>query len=404
MRFTEPLGGTEGSRGARPASGNLPFGGPVLQDAMPSLRPTNPASRRIVYGLAAAAALTLGACSDTIEGAFGSPAFDFTCNIANAAIFDGGPGRDGIPALNVPELARNQDALFMDDTDRVLGVEINGEARAYPLFILWRHEIVNDTLGGVPILVTYCPLTGSGIVFDAVVDDEVKSFGVSGLLYENNLIMFDRQTESLWNQMLLGANCGPERGTELLRVPVVESTWGHWRRTHERTTVMTTNTGYEINYGAYPYGDYDDLLNDVVFFPWSTWSRARPPKELVLGVYEGDDAKAYPFGEMEQFGVAVAVNDTVGGRPILVTYHEDLLTARAFDRRVDGQTLTFTVSNPDSRTFTFTDEETSSSWDANGVAWGGPLAGKRLEALEDSYTVFWFAWSIYYRQTRLLEK
>jgi hypothetical protein len=367
--------------------------------------PKDRTTRRIVSGLAAAAAaLTLGGCDDTIQGAFGSPAFDFTCNIANAAIFDGGPGRDGIPALNVPELERNQDALFMQNDDRVLGVEINGEARAYPLFILWRHEIVNDTLGGKPIVVTYCPLTGSGIVFDPVIDGEIKSFGVSGLLYENNLIMFDRQTQSLWNQMLLGANCGPERGTELVRLPVVETTWGHWRRSHSLTTVLTTNTGHEINYGPYPYGNYDDPFNDVVFFPWSTWSPVRLPKELVLGVHRGDDAKAYPFFEFEHFGTAVALNDTVGGRPILVTYHEELRTARAFDRQVDGQTLTFTVSNADPRTFRFTDEETGSSWDANGEAWAGPLVGQRLQGIEDSYTVFWFAWSIYYRQTRLLRK
>ena len=330
--------------------------------------------------------------------------FDFTCNIANAAIFDGGPGRDGIPALNVPELERNQDALFMNENDRVLGVEINGAARAYPLFILWRHEIVNDTLGGESIVVTYCPLTGSGIVFNPLIDGRVKNFGVSGLLYENNLIMFDRQTESLWNQMLLGGNCGPERGTELQRVPVVETTWGHWRRTHGQTTVLTTNTGYDVNYGVYPYGNYDDPHNDVVFFPWSTWSPVRLPKEPVLGVFEGEDAKAFPFFELERFGSAVALNDTVGGRPILVTYHVVLKTARGFDRQVDGQTLTFTVSNPDARTFTFTDLETGSSWDANGYAWSGPLAGTQLQALEDSYTVFWFAWSIYYRQTRLIRK
>jgi hypothetical protein len=372
---------------------------------MLSVCPTNPTTRWIACGLAAvAAALTLGACSDTFDGGFRSPGLDFTCNIANAAIFDGGPGRDGIPALTTPEIVRHQDALFMGNTDRVLGVEINGEARAYPLFILWRHEIVNDTLGGKPIVVTYCPLTGSGIVFDAEIGGEIKSFGVSGLLFENNLMMFDRQTESLWNQMLLGANCGPELGTELARVPVVESTWLHWRRTHDLTTVLTLNTGHDINYGFYPYGNYDDPSNDVVFFPWSTWSNERPPKELVLGVHEGDDAKAYPFGTLEELGAAVALNDTVGGRPILVTYHEELRTARAFDRQVEGQTLTFSVSDPDSRTFGFTDEETGSSWDVDGEAWAGPMAGKRLEALADAYTVFWFAWSIYYRQTRLLRK
>ncbi len=360
---------------------------------------------RILYGLATAlAAMSLAACVDGLFSGSPGPSFDFTCNIPTEAIFDGGPGRDGIPALNLPETVRNQDALFMGERDRVLGVEVNGEARAYPLFILWRHEVVNDTLGGVPILVSYCPLTGSGIVFDPDVGGEIKNFGVSGLLYENNLVMFDRQTESLWNQMLLGANCGPERGAELTRAPVVETTWEHWRRTHELTTVLTTNTGYDINYGAYPYGDYDHLRNEDIFFPSSPWSRARPAKELVLGVHQGDDAVAYPFGLLWEMGTAAAVNDAVGGHAILVTYHRELQTARAFDRVVDGQTLTFTVSNEDPLTFTFTDAETGSSWDANGEAWAGPLAGARLQALEDAYTVFWFAWSVYYPDTRLFEQ
>jgi hypothetical protein len=362
--------------------------------------PAGPTARRLVCALAAGAAvLALGACSDTLGEDFG---FEFSCNIADSRIFDGGPGRDGIPALTTPELAPGPDASFMDDGDRVLGVEINGEARAYPLFILWFHEIVNDTLGGKPIVVSYCPLTGSGIVFDAEIDGEIKNFGVSGLLFENNLIMFDRQTESLWNQMLLGANCGPERGTELTRMPVVETTWDHWSSTHESTTVLTTNTGFGISYGIYPYGNYDDPDNETTLFPSSEWSSARAPKELVLGVHEGADAKAYPLDDLRLLGPAVAVNDTVGGRAILVFYERNPQTARAFDRLVDGETLTFTVS--DRVTPTITDEETGSSWDTNGEAWAGPLTGKRLAALADAYTVFWFAWSVYYPQTRLFKE
>ena len=162
------------------------------------------------------------------------------CTIPTSAIFSGA-GRDRIPALTQPE-ALGPDASGIADGERVLGVVVNGEARAYPLFILWLHEIVNDTLGGDDVLISYCPLTGSGIAFDPVIDGQPRNFGVSGLLFENNLIMFDRQTESLWNQLLLGSQCGPDRGKNLQLIPIVETTLGHWREIHPQTTVVTENS------------------------------------------------------------------------------------------------------------------------------------------------------------------
>lgn len=201
--------------------------------------------------------------------------------------------------------------------------------------------------------------------------------------------------------MLLGAQCGPEQGKELSRIPVVETTWGHWKSLHPQTTVLTTNTGYERAYGRYPYGLYDNPHNAVTFFPSSPFSRERPPKELVLGLREGSDAVAYPFGILTAHRPAVAVNDVVGDRPILVTYLHAARTARAFDRRVQGETLTLSVV--DSVALTLTDAETGSTWNALGEAVDGPLAGERLRFLEDAWTVFWFAWSVYYPDTRILK-
>ena len=163
------------------------------------------------------------ACSDSTGTGGG---FDLTCNIPSNRFFSGGVDRDGIPALTNPEVASGAGTNFLADAERILGVVINGEARAYPFPVLWWHEMVNDTLGGANILVTYCPLTGSGIVFDPRVGGQARNFGVSGLLYENNLVMFDRDTESLWNQMLLGSQCGVERGADLQRIPVVRNDVG----------------------------------------------------------------------------------------------------------------------------------------------------------------------------------
>jgi hypothetical protein len=265
---------------------------------------------------------------------------------------------------------------------------------------MWWHEIVNDTLGSRAVLVTYCPLTGSGIAFDPRVNGEngeFRRFGVSGLLYENNLIMFDRLNESLWNQMLLGAQCGPDRGTDLARLPIIETTWGEWKRRHPLTTVLTTNTGHERSYGEYPYGDYAQVDNDQTLFPSSPWDRSRPPKELVLGITEGDEAVAYPFGLLGSQGQTVAINDAIGGRSILVTFGQGAQTAQAFDRTVDGATLTFAVEDPTA--ITFRDIETGSLWRADGVAVDGPHAGRQLQPLADAYTVFWFAWSVFHPGT-----
>ena len=126
--------------------------------------------------------------------------FDLSCTVALDEIFDGGVQRDGIPALTNPEVVSAAQATFLTDTSRVLGIVRNGEARAYPFTVMWWHEMVNDTLGGEPILMTYCPLTGSGIAFDPRVDNQARNFGVSGLLFRSNLTMFDRDTETLWNQ------------------------------------------------------------------------------------------------------------------------------------------------------------------------------------------------------------
>ena len=338
----------------------------------------------------------LAGCSDSTD----SGGLQAECSLFSDLVFAGGPGRDGIPALTRPEVVPASEANFRQ-TDRILGVELNGKARAYPLLVLWWHEIVNDTLGGEPMLVTYCPLTGSGLAFDPRIQGEAGSFGVSGLLFENNLMMFDRSTESLWPQLLLSAGCGPERGTALKRVPLVETTWGEWQAAHPTTTIVTTNTGFQRSYGAYPYGNYDVPTNSALLFPSSPFSAARPPKELVLGVHQGQASVAYPFGVLAKGGPVTAVNDTISGRPILVTFDSSSETARGFDRRANGEVLEFRVSQSDSTRLE--DLQTGSLWTAAGTAVEGPLSRTQLLLLEDAYTLFWFAWSVFRPDTRLFE-
>ncbi len=355
----------------------------------------SPTARR----LAPLAAIFMFGCLSDELGVTPAPTSNLQCTIPTTSLFDGGVGRDGIPALTQPDVEQIGNADFNDLT-RVLGVVINDVARAYPMPILWWHEIVNDVVGGVPILVSYCPLTGSGLVFDPVVKGQTRNFGVSGLLFENNLMMFDRETESFWNQLLLGSQCGPDRGTDLNRIPVIETTIGRWRFLYPSSTIVKRDTGFDRPYGAYPYGNYDVEDNGTTLFPSSPWNRERPPKELVLGIHDGGtESVAYPFGVLKEMGDVVAVNDSVGIRPVLVTYHDESATAAGFDRRVDGQLLTFAVS--DSAAALLTDAETGSTWSPRGEAFAGPLAGKRLTKLEDAYTLFWFSWSVFYPETRI---
>ena len=366
------------------------------------------------------AALLFGAScdfsSDLTDPAIGGPSSQLSCDIPVDQIFSGGVGRDEIPALVTPDLGSpGATPAGLLDGDRVLGVVLNGAARAYPFPVMWWHEVVNDTLGGEPILVTYCPLTGTGIAFNRRVGGQTREFGVSGLLYRTNLIMFDRETESLWNQMLLGSQCGVERGNGMARVPVMETTLAHWKRIHPTTTVMTTNTGFDRNYSTYPYGNYRSLGNEQVAFlaEGVTWSMVRPAKEVVLGVIDGwvpgQDCRtffechsvAYPFGVLRDSGTVVALNDSVGTRAILVTYQHEYLAARAFDRTVNGDLLTFEILTQSP--MTLRDRETETTWDENGVAVAGTLAGQRLTAIADSYVGFWFAWSLYFRNLVLFE-
>ena len=164
----------------------------------------------------------------------------------------GSRGPNSIPPLNFPALVSVEDGNTFLTPDRlVLGVVINGEARAYPHGVLWWHEIINDFLGGIPVTVTFCPLTGSGLIFNPVVDGTSIRFGTSGLIFDNNLVMFDEDTNSLWSQMGLGSICGARAGTAATLFPVVQTSWQAWSALYPESTVVTFNTGFSRNYSAY---------------------------------------------------------------------------------------------------------------------------------------------------------
>ncbi|MEO2006397.1 MAG: DUF3179 domain-containing protein, partial [Candidatus Poribacteria bacterium] len=229
------------------------------------------------------------------------------------AIEHGGPAKDGIPALTRPTVIPVGAADYLNDDDIVLGLEVNGEARAYPIRIMNWHEIVNDTLGGVPIALTYCPLCGTGIAFDPTVDGVALEFGVSGLLHNSDLLMYERDTDtpSLWQQALGKAVVGPKTGTRLAMLPLAHSRWDAWKAAHPDSTTLSTNTGFGRNYGRDPYAGY--AKDEGLFFPVEGEKRDLPRKTWVYGLVHNGIARAYP---LEEIGEDRAVNDIIGGEAL----------------------------------------------------------------------------------------
>ena len=230
-------------------------------------------------------------------------------------ILKGGPARDGIPALDRPDFDAAREASWGDD-ESVVGVVRGKEARAYPIAILVWHELVNDELGGDSILVSFCPLCGTALVFDRRLQGRTRKFGVSGLLYQSDLLMYDRETESLWSQIGANAVTGALMGQrlELLRSRIM--TWKTWRETHPETTILSKATGYQRDYGRTPYEGYE--TSKQLYFPVKADTRWHP-KMPTLGLrIPNGPSRAYPGEEIARAGGRV--EDLFSGQRVLVSY------------------------------------------------------------------------------------
>ena len=223
-------------------------------------------------------------------------------------LLPGGPPRDGIPALTDPKFIGADRVSFLEPNDRVLGVTVNGVAKAYPLSIMTRHEIVNDTFDGRPVVVTYCPLCFTGMAFDARIDGRRQTFGVSGLLYNSDIVLYDRETESLWSQLLQQAISGPRSGQTLTLLHTTNTTWSDWRKRNPNTLVLSDQTGHEADYQTDPYAGYD--LSPALMFPVQFRSMGYHPKQYVLGIVLDGIAKAYPVSELHKAGTTI--DDRIG--------------------------------------------------------------------------------------------
>ncbi len=332
--------------------------------------------------------LLLGACGDESSGT--SLAGNAECDLDRDLLVQN-LAPNAIPAVTYPTIVSANDPAvdYLSDEDRVLGVVIEGQARAYPHNILWHHEIVNDQIGDTEIAVTFCPLTGSGLAFDPNHGGDLLDLGVSGFLFANNLVLYDRISTNLYGPQLgVEGKCSTFRDSALDLMAVQEMSWGRWKRLHPDTEVMGNDQGFFRDYQRYPYGDYDRITDESLLFSMVV-DRSRPIKERVLAIRSGDGGRGYPYGELAELGEFVALNETVAGIPTAVFFEaREGWSALAFDARVDGEALTFDAVSPG----TWADRETGSTWTLDGRAVSGLHTGATLTPRADAYTLFWFAW------------
>jgi hypothetical protein len=328
------------------------------------------------------------------------PDTDFTRHSVDySEIFSGGPPPDGIPAIDDPKFESVSDAAGWLGSDwPVMFFEWNGDARAYPLAILIHHEIVNDVVGEFPVSLTFCPLCNSTIAFSRTQPDgTVLDFGTTGNLRNSDLVMYDRQTKSWWQQFTGEAIVGELTGTQLELLPSQIIAFAEFEQNHPQGKVLSRETGHIRNYGQNPYAGYDTIDSNP-WFPVTGDDDRLLPKERVVAIEVDGLDVAYPFTLLEDVKV---VNDEVQEIPVVVFWKEGTTTTfgnfdldtgstGVFSRILDDQVLTFKA---DGVGF-FTDLETGSSWNVLGQAFDGPMAGSQLDKVI-SGEHFWFAWSTF---------
>jgi len=351
-----------------------------------------------------------GSCGDAAgcvppDAAFSAAGWqtDFcTAAVPLSEIRSGGPPRDGIPPLDDPTFEAASAVDWLRDEEPVLYLSHRGDARAYPIQVLMWHEIVNDHVGGAPVGVTFCPLCNAAVAFvRPEVEGDTLTFGTSGNLRMSDLVMWDRQTESWWQQVTGEAIVGELTGTQLELLPASIVSWAAFRERHPEAPVLSRETGFDRPYGQNPYAGYDDVDASPFLYDGPHDGRLRP-MDRVVGVATGGDAVAYAFDVLRE---ERAANDTVGGEPLAVLWApgtasaldegtvaggRDVGAVGVFRRTLGGRTLTFEPAG-DGR---FRDVETGSTWTVLGAAVDGPLRGEALDAVPH-HAVFWFVWAAF---------
>lgn len=322
-------------------------------------------------------------------------------------LMPGGPGKDGIPAIDNPRFIKpGKAAKWLKPVEPVISLVVKGKAKAYPLQILTWHEIVNDRIGDVPVALSFCPLCYSANIFDRRVKANVYTFGVSGMLRYSDMVMYDHQTESFWQQFTGGAIVGDMVGSSLKRIPAQIISFEQFRTIYKKGLVLSRDTGFRRNYGRNPYMGYDDIGNKPHLYRGKKDPRLKPMEKLIT-VNINNIGKAYPYSVTRNNRV---INDEAGGEKIVIFHDRGAVSAMdkadialsredgstgVFRRKLAGQLLTFSKKDE-----TFVDDQTSSIWDITGRAIQGELKGKKLSPVVHG-DYFAFAWLVFKPETKI---
>ena len=345
-------------------------------------------------------------------GAEGEFETDFARHdVSYEEISSGGPPKEGIPAVDEPRFIEIEEAdEWIEGNEPVILVRHGGEARAYPLQIITWHEIVNDEIGGEPITVTFCPLCNTAIAFEGELDGRELDFGTTGRLRFSNLIMYDRQTESWWQQATGEAIAGELTGEKLETIPAPIVPWDDFREAHPDGEVLSRETGNSRDYGRNPYVGYDDADSSPFLYDGPETPGELPAMARVITVDDEREPVAFPYETLME---TPAVNDEIGGEPVAVFWQEgtasaldedsigagrDVGSAGVYSRELDGDTLTFRSDGEGK----ILDEETGSEWNVLGEAVAGEMEGSDLEPVV-SIDHFWFSWAAFRPETRVYE-
>jgi hypothetical protein len=308
-------------------------------------------------------------------------------------VFDGGPGKDGIPSIDIPNFSLVNEVDFLSDQDLVMALFINGEIRVYPHPILDWHEIVNDQAGDHKFAITYCPLTGTGVGWNREFEGATTTFGVSGLLYNSNLIPYDRSSNSNWSQLRLDCVNGELIGHRIETYSLLETQWKTIKEAYPGALVLNTNSGFNRNYSTYPYGDYRSNHNRLIF-PVNNQDRRLPSKQRVLGLIINDQIKAYPFdlgGDSE----TEILTDIVGGEKLIVLRNNKELWIQSFLNPRGKQFVPINNSLP-----VIMEDQDGNQYDLFGSVVNGLITSDHLE-IPECFMGYWFSWAAFYPEIDL---
>jgi hypothetical protein len=332
----------------------------------------------------------INSSSDNTEDNSGSNSQNGDWTISKDQVIDGGSGIDGIPSLDNPNFLNASDPEvnnYMDANDLIIGLVYEGEIKAYPHRILDWHEIVNDEINNQKIVINYCPLTGTGFGWRGNFSNLNTNFGVSGLLYNTNLILYDRETQSYWSQLKLEAINGAKIRTKPELISVVETTWGNWKNMYPQTKILSNSQAINRNYAYYPYGPYKEE-HDLLFFPVTPLNQTLPLKQRVHAIIENNRAYTYKFNNFSNGNI---LTDSFNSKNILIVGNNNTIVS--FELNSNQTSLVFTYAYNNSEIF-FSDNE-GNKWSVTGIAIEGPRIGERLTRTS-SLMSYWFAIASFY--------